>query len=104
MGNSIEKPVNVIVIPFLMKENEKNKDMMEVPPKAKEYKMEIGVEPENQMEITICDGGTYTKNGNIISFTENGLRKSGKLITTEDLERKRKETSIQKASGYSIGE
>lgn len=97
MGRSNENPkIKVVATPFNVKEKVKD---MEVPPKAKNYKMEIGVQEGQQFDIDIQDGGEYQIDGNIISFMEGSIKKSGKLISNDKFEERRKKMNKQKVSG-----
>ena len=98
MERSNENPkIKVVTTPFYVKEKVKD---MEVPPKAKSYSMKIGIEGEQEFNIDVQDGGTYQLDGNIISFNEATLRKSGKLVSNDDFEKRRKAMKqVEKSSG-----
>ena len=97
MERSNENPkIKVVATPFNVKENVKD---MEVPPKAKDYKMSIEIPEGLEFDIEVQDGGEYQLEGNVISFMEGSLRKSGKLISNDKFEERRKLMNRQKASG-----
>lgn len=97
MERSNENPkIKVVTTPFHVKENIKD---MEVPPKAKDYKMSIGVIEGQEFDIDIQDGGVYQLDGDIISFMEGSLKKSGKIISNDKFEERRKSMNQQKVSG-----
>jgi hypothetical protein len=96
MERSNENPkIKVVTTPFYVKENVKD---MEVPPKAKDYKMEIGAEEGQEFNIEVQDGGTYQLDGNIITFNDGNTKKSGKLISNSDFEARRKDMKKEKTS------
>ena len=88
--------IKVVATPFTVKENIKD---MEVPPKAKDYKMLIGVSEGLQFQIDVQDGGEYQLDGNMISFMEGSMKKTGKLISNDEFEARRKTMKKQRASG-----
>lgn len=97
MERSNENPkIKVVATPFNVKENVKD---MEVPPKAKNYKMSIEIPEGLEFEIELQDGGEYQLERNVISFMEGSLKKSGKLISNDKFEERRKLMNRQKASG-----
>lgn len=97
--NKSPKIKKVTSIPFNLKEK-----VMEVPPKAKEYIKTIKAEKDQEMNIMVQDG-TYQIEGDIISFTEASLKRTGKLISNQDFEKRRQNMKqIEKvASGMEIG-
>jgi uncharacterized protein YkvS len=96
MEHSNENPkIKVVTTPFYVKENVKD---MEVPPKAKDYKMAIGVEAGQEFNIEVHDGGAYQLDGNIITFKDGNTRKSGKIVSNSDFEAKRKDMKKVKNS------
>jgi hypothetical protein len=96
MEHSNENPkIKVVATPFYVKENVKD---MEVPPKAKDYKMQVGVEEGKEFNIEVQDGGTYSLEGNIITFNEGSNKKSGKIVSNSDFEARRKNMKKEKTS------
>ena len=100
--NKSPKIKKVTAIPFALKE--KIREGAVVPPQAKAYIKEKKAKKEEEMVISVGDATFEIDDNNIISFTEAQAKRSGKLISNEDFE-KRREARRQReemASGMEI--
>lgn len=101
MESSNENPGKIVTFSnFRVNEKEKN---IEVPPKAKLYKMEIAKTEEEKFEIDLESAPEYQIDtvNNTISFQHTKGIKTGKIVSNEEFMKKvsEKQNKKEKASG-----
>ena len=100
--NKSPKIKKVTAIPFALKE--KIREGAVVPPQAKAYIKDMKAKKEEEMVISVGDATFEIDDNNIISFTEAQAKRSGKLISNKDFEKRREERRQREkmASGMEI--
>lgn len=105
MVSSNENPGKIVTFSnFIVNEKEKN---IEVPPKAKQYKIEVAKEEEQKISIKVEQAPEYQIDNEMISFQVARGIKTGKIVSNEEFNKRIAEKQKRKAkvSGeMSIGE